>query len=429
LIAFGAVFTRFNRKLARFLLGLTFVSLVLALGSNLPLFSWLFAHVPTFNLFQGPTRFTIWAVFALCILAALAANGWRQPSARQRYWLRLGVAAAVTLIAISISAIFVGTLAAVRTVSAGLLYLGVAALAIAFLLLRTPNRIEPRSPWSWLVLTLVSLDLLYAGWGLNPAGSLDFYRTMPSDEAGRFYMPAGVEYELKFNRFFRFSSFETDQDALRVSLLPNISVLDSQASANNFDPLLPVRYTEWIKTLELADAETQAAMLSAMHVDSLLKLENDVVTSQPVAALPRARWVCCAISVSSSDQALQLVASGQVDFENSVILEGADFVSCNEGRGSAAITAESANSLSVAVHADRAGWLVLADTWFPDWHATVNGRRALVYPAYGIFRAVSVEAGESAVEFSYRPASFSVGLAVSALAWPAFFILRRSLDD
>jgi hypothetical protein len=428
LFAIAALFTKSNRRLVNFLWSLSLVSFLLAFGNNLPLFPWLFAHVPTFNLFQGPTRFTIWVAFALSLLAALTADCWRQPRRRQQYALRLGVAAAGALTAISATTFFINAFARIQTISIGLLFLGVFALACTILLLKTPPKLVPRSRWIWLALGLVTLDLIVAGWGLNPPGSLDFYKTLPTNQIDRVYMPAGDEYDLKFDQFFRFSSFETDQKALRASLLPNISVFDGLASANNFDPLLPVRYSAWIDVLESVNTETQTSMLAAMNVSDLLEHEGDrLVASQPVAALPRARWVGCAVSVSDSSEALQLVAAGQVDFARSVLLEGSGSPSCNDGGGSASITAESANAVSVAVRADSAGWLVLADTWFPGWLATVNGQPVEIVPAYGIFRAVEVGPEDSLVEFSYRPMSFTVGMITSALAWPTFVVIRKRL--
>src|SRR5262249_31200802 len=56
---------------------------------------------------------------------------------------------------------------------------------------------------------------------------------------------------------------------------------------------------------------------------------------------------------------------------------------------------------------------VLADTFDPGWSATDNGRPAPIRPAYVAFRAVYLAAGHHTVVFSYRPAGFVLGLALS----------------
>ena len=51
------------------------------------------------------------------------------------------------------------------------------------------------------------------------------------------------------------------------------------------------------------------------------------------------------------------------------------------------------------------GYLLLLDTYFPGWSATVNGEPAPILRADYNFRAVSLPAGRSTVCFSYRPES------------------------
>jgi uncharacterized membrane protein YfhO len=47
----------------------------------------------------------------------------------------------------------------------------------------------------------------------------------------------------------------------------------------------------------------------------------------------------------------------------------------------------------------------------------VNGEETAVLRANYLFRAVKVPAGESEVEFRYRPASFQAGAAISLSGW------------
>jgi hypothetical protein len=70
------------------------VSLVLALGGNTPVFPFLYWNIPTFNLFQAPTRIMLAFVFALALLAGYGASRWPAgpPKGRALYWTRLGAA-------------------------------------------------------------------------------------------------------------------------------------------------------------------------------------------------------------------------------------------------------------------------------------------------------------------------------------------------
>ena len=62
------------------------------------------------------------------------------------------------------------------------------------------------------------------------------------------------------------------------------------------------------------------------------------------------------------------------------------------------------------------GYLMLADTYYPGWRATVDGRAAPIFPADVGFRAVAVPPGKHVVRFAYRPASLAYGLAILAVA-------------
>jgi Bacterial membrane protein YfhO len=75
-----------------------------------------------------------------------------------------------------------------------------------------------------------------------------------------------------------------------------------------------------------------------------------------------------------------------------------------------------------------AGLLVLADPAYPGWHVTVDGHAAHGETADSLFRAVRVGPGVHRVEWTFRPGSLRLGLALSiaslvllgvfALAWP-----------
>jgi hypothetical protein len=83
----------------------------------------------------------------------------------------------------------------------------------------------------------------------------------------------------------------------------------------------------------------------------------------------------------------------------------------------------------VQVSGANGGYLVLADSYFPGWTATIvdrgGGKDVPVLPAYGVLRAVPLPPGTSSaiVEFRYRPWSWRVGLLTSALAACLFILL------
>jgi hypothetical protein len=57
--------------------------------------------------------------------------------------------------------------------------------------------------------------------------------------------------------------------------------------------------------------------------------------------------------------------------------------------------------------------LRLADLWYPDWNAYVDGRRTPVLRADYLLRAVAVPAGRHRVEFRFESAAVRNGLLLS----------------
>jgi hypothetical protein len=77
---------------------------------------------------------------------------------------------------------------------------------------------------------------------------------------------------------------------------------------------------------------------------------------------------------------------------------------------------------------ERPGLVILADTYYPGWHLTIDGQPAPIFRANRMMRAAAVPAGEHTLVYTYDPNSFRIGSIVSAvggilllaLAWSAW---------
>jgi hypothetical protein len=90
----------------------------------------------------------------------------------------------------------------------------------------------------------------------------------------------------------------------------------------------------------------------------------------------------------------------------------------------------------VSLEADMAqpGYVVLLESWAPEWRASVDGTAAPLLRANLIFRAVPVPAGRHRIEMSYRSLAAALGLGLSlvtltALALAAGRAWRRRPGD
>jgi len=53
--------------------------------------------------------------------------------------------------------------------------------------------------------------------------------------------------------------------------------------------------------------------------------------------------------------------------------------------------------------------MVLSDTYYPGWKATIDGEEVEIHEAYGALRGVVVPAGSHEVRFSYHPTLVYIG--------------------
>jgi len=91
------------------------------------------------------------------------------------------------------------------------------------------------------------------------------------------------------------------------------------------------------------------------------------------------------------------------------------------------------NTRTVTVHATAPGSLLFAsEAWYPGWQAEVDGTAAPVVKVDDLVMGVVVPRGAHSVHLEFRPASFTAGLAVTALAsaawllaWPALALRSR----
>lgn len=76
----------------------------------------------------------------------------------------------------------------------------------------------------------------------------------------------------------------------------------------------------------------------------------------------------------------------------------------------------SPNEVVLHSESNRAALLVLTDTFYPGWSATIDGAPVAIGRANLLFRAVPVSAGKHLVRFNYLPPCFLTGMALAGAA-------------
>jgi hypothetical protein len=424
---------------------MTAVGTVLALGSNTPIFPWLFRHIPTFEMFQAPARWMLWPTLSLAILAGLAADRWNFPGKKGRVVFNLVVFGGLILSA----GAWLGSLAMPALepgLVRGLILFGVTAAVSAFITRRLPTE-GGLGGWGVAAGIWIVLDLLMTQALLNPTIPAKVFNTAHSQieqinktrETGRIWIDPQVEYEIKFKQLFDFTDFSQPANgkAIRESLLPNLNLLDGIPLVNNFDPLLSERYATWLEWMESAEPQLASKWLALAGTSAELVI-GPQGTQQPILvplnARPRVGWTNCverAVLPHAAFVAVNRRPTSGLDLNCFVVDGDLALTSLNpaSGEGTVTILEESPNRLLMSANRTADGWVVIRDSWYPGWQARVDDKPAQIMHADYLFKAVPVPAGNHEIELEYKPISFTIGLWVSVFAWvmfcTAWIILRR----
>jgi hypothetical protein len=268
-------------------------------------------------------------------------------------------------------------------------------------------------------------DLLCFACGYNPA--------IPRD---RYYPPApAVEWLQQDRSLFRITGVE--------ALPPNTAEVFGLSDARGMDYMTVRRYEELITGRAgdfffYSNVNTIPAALRLLNVKYILSpralplnpdlfelaYSKDISIYRFKECLERALLVCDYEVEPDPSALLSRVLSSGFDPQRVLLLEDqpvpapAAAVGRTAGtnaEGAARVVSYEPDDVVIDASLSRPGFLLLLDTYFPGWSATVNGKPAPILRADYNFRAVSLPAGEWTVRFSYRPASLRLGMCLCAL--------------
>lgn len=356
-------------------------------------------------------------------------------------------------------------------------------------------RIRKRGPgqvpiWQLLAAVTVALDLLIFGWGFNPA----------ADPAWLEFTPPAIEF-LKEQAVDTGRAWPSEAEqgngggpwrmtvyrpkGSTKTLNPNIPWLHGLQDIRGYDSIIPAQYVQYMRAIEgqgellynqiapiyglenlsspLIDLLGVRYVVSEGEIsnsDYELAYEGEVRIYENTDVLPRAFALP---NVETVDEAalptrLQTLDPRQVILLDATTLGDRQYPVTDTGWSlqPASIVTYAPNTVFVDVEMPGAGWLLLADSYFPGWkayrsdadpdHPTPDpkyepaGEQELaIVRANGNFRAVYLEEGAHRVRFKYTPMSFKLGLYGSFMAFVVMLLLvfywvwtrfyRESADD
>lgn len=474
LVAAGVAFG--PRPLKRLLVVLILGSVLLALGRHTPAYHVAVLVVPVLKVLRYPVKAMILVAFAWSLLAGMGLDAWLRPGTTPRGWLSrvalpplvLGLLAtgaafytrghatalAQRLLSTTAQAEIVFVPTVVKLVVGGALGLTAAALALArwrfsargpalavailavadlFTLHREPSPLAPRALYTHrpeVLESLRSAQRVYVydytlqgkalehlgkpsptlarmpeGWRLDEATDLASQLYLASPTLGRWGLRAGFEvdyrglYPLYLSQLSQLVRvFEAGPEVARLMRLGGISHVVA-LHERGFESLRPL------------------ATLPGL-------LEQPIRVFEVPDPLPRA-FVVGGASVRTDRDVLSAFLDPAFDPLQEVLLSEGRALPQRDVDGSAKIVEDRADRVRIEATLKSDGYLVLLDSYDPNWRATVDGGEARVRRANFAFRAVELPPGRHLVELRYRPWALSLGLAVSGLSLGAALLAWR----
>lgn len=449
LAAWGALGgPRASRGMARGLLGLAAAAALLSMGQNLPLVgSWVLG-LPLLSWFRTPST---WMVLAQLAGALLAARGWEavaQAAARRRIAFR--IAAAGLLLAAGLA-----LLARSRVEQAwrGAALTGFELREAAGVLhtdenRRTFPRVLPeasRRAADDLVLRLAVLGLIAAAAASRPSpGTSRFVfgsaALLLAVDLGSLVVPVtrrysgppsgllpepGPPYATEAAADPRHRAYPLDTGLY----FSNDWITWRARTVAGLHGAVPQRWSDLRRgRLLLWQGFVRAVAVRYMGGNQFSVQDSSDYDVSPAGvlirrdALPRAYAVPLVAAVADDSLALQAMATAVFEPDRVAYTTDREVAGDYPGSETATITwvRDLPDSLEIRVRAVAPAFVVVADSWFRGWNATLDGAPVSIARVNHVLRGIAVPPGEHRVAMAYVPAGWRLGRAATFAGWLAW---------
>lgn len=424
--ALALVALRSSRRVEPFVLG-AIAFAALSLGAHLPPAAWLLTH-PPFSFFRYPAKYLVGVCFCLAVLAALGLDRLAVLARRVRPSpVRVGASLAGCM------ALLAGLPPLTRHPpfragaqdGAAWIALFLGGLAVLFFALpdgpRRPGRVR-RAAAALGLLELGIVHLTQVASGSASPERLEAPSAMAQALPQPFTGRISVDVYGPDHGGSKMYEGVALREASRDVLIPNRFAEDHLRALEGYGAPEP----HWVPEFNRSNTRAVFDLTGVQFYVRDGEAPFEDLTEVPVkpglphlyrsdTAMPRA-FVVQQARVVPDGEALDFVTDEDEPARRTAYLAAGEPLNGEPCDSNARIVEEGAHFQRVEVDACAEGYLIVSDTFYPGWRAEVDGARATLYRADYALRAVRVTKGHHAVVFRYRPRSFAVGAALTAVA-------------
>ena len=417
-----------RRERRVWLLGaITVTGLILALGENTPVLPALRRLLPQLSFITYPIKYITVAIFAAPLLAAFALVNIAKV---QKNLLPLGGG----LFALLVGILFwtqqapqagddpAAALASGFSRAAFLIFTG----AVLFVLAKNTKSIPLR--FAPLLLVLIAwADVFTHLPGQNPTVPPTVYELnlgrvvlamRPQPELGGSRAMLSPEAALELTSFAA-SDAKTNFLAKRTGYCANANLLDGVPKVDGFFSLTPREFDNLLSLIYSVTNGNWAQLENFLGVSQFTAPGNPLAWQARTSFLP---LVTAGQKPVFLDDTNTLWAFGRNDFDGTRMVflppEARPLVTVSNQTTAKVLNSQfDNNTVDAVVEALEPSLVVIAQTYFHNWQAEVDGKMAPLFRANAAFQAVQVPAGHHRLHLSYRDRAFEIGAAISICMW------------
>lgn len=402
----GLVWKKDRRKY--WLAGLFALTILLAAGKHTPAFRLFYAlPIPGMELFKNPVRIVALSAFALAMLAGMGADVFSEYRIQKR-WKILLVLSAGTLIllffALRPEAFYLGTI---------LLFAAMAFMAISLFLTENRNRLSGLFLIASAAVAMLSaypiLDLLPKNEVALRRAENPITKAIKSKAVARVF---ALDPAPTFGHYNNYDLVENTGMARGIDLVDGNSSLHAAryllftAAGNPVDPIRQYAMNDFVTYEPLrmmanvgyvilrSDAPVPfsgAEKLSSFSGNTLYKLPG------AQAVRTSKKWLCSK-NMTESKKALVKIRE-QIPVVD--VIENKD---CRPDHSLPAVVKVKrtiADRIEITLNDANAGYLIVSESYDAGWHAMVDGKSKMIFPADLAFMAIPIDKGTKSVTLNY----------------------------
>lgn len=295
-----------------------------------------------------------------------------------------------------------------------ILFLITSVLLVLYLFkdsLRIPKKLI--DCFSYLLIALLAFDLFRFGWKFLP-----FIKS-------EYLYPKTATINFLTKNVQNYRVMETDSRILP----PNFSLMYKIQSVDGYDPLYLQRYGELMAAIGRNKPDISApfgfnriitpqgysspifSLLGVKYVLSVEELntggfnkvfeEGSTKVYESPTVLDRAFFIGKTIAAKDKQEAINLMFDNKFPLKFRAVVEGGDSQSLSRDWtvGKSQVTKYGENSVEITTKNEKEGFLVLTDSFYPTWRATIDGELTKIYLTDYNFRGIIVPKGEHKIIF------------------------------